>query len=72
MDDIYFKNSKTDMAKYQQDTRKSDESQTRIDSIIALLMEEATHMNDPNPRSRLFHVLMKVRERVMKIMRTME
>ena len=73
MDEIYFKNSKTDMAKYRQDKRKSvGESQNRMDSIITLMMEESNAMLNPNPRERLFHVLMKVRELVFKIMRSME
>jgi len=48
------------------------ESQNRIDSIIALMIEEAKSVDDPNPRARFFHVYMKVRERVFKIMRTLE
>ena len=49
-----------------------DESPNRIDSIIALIMEEAkTYKNIKGEALRLYHVLMKVSERVMKIMRTM-
>ncbi|MBA7681548.1 hypothetical protein ES703_89888 [subsurface metagenome] len=47
------------------------ESQNRIDSIIALIMEEANTVKNPNPASRIYHVLMKVSARVMEIMRTM-
>ena len=48
------------------------ESQNRIDSIIALIMEEANTVKNPNARSRVYHVLMKIQARVMEIMRTMK
>ena len=50
------------------------ESQNRIDSIITLMVEEAETMDikEFSKPLRLYHVLMKVSERVMKIMRTME
>ena len=46
------------------------ESQNRIDSIIALILEEASTIN--NTASAVYYVLMKISARVMKIMRTME
>ena len=49
-----------------------DESQNRIDSIIALIMEEAKTLEALHPRERIWYVMSKVRERVMKIMRTIE
>ena len=51
---------------------QEQESQNRMDSIIDLMIAESTYVKEPNPRARLFHVHMKVRERVFKIMRTME
>ena len=51
------------------------ESQNRMDSIIALILEEAkTVLPDKkfSPKTRLFHVLTKVNVRITKIMRTME
>ena len=48
-----------------------DESQNRIDSIIKLMMEEAKTLEAFHPRERIWYVMSKVRERVMKIMRTM-
>ena len=47
------------------------DSEKRMDSIIALMMEEANIVKNPNARSRIYHVLMKVSARVMEIMRTM-
>ena len=52
---------------------KEHESQNRIDSIIALMMEEAkTVKHIKGEAARIYHVHLKVRERVVKIMRTME
>ena len=49
-----------------------DESQNRIDSIIALMMEEAKTYKNLNEAERINLVLNKVRARVFKIMRTMK
>ena len=46
------------------------ESQNRIDSIIALIMEEAETYKKLNEAERINLVLNKVRARVFKIMRT--
>ena len=52
---------------------QEQESQNRIDSIIALLMEEArTLKNIEGEALRIYYALMKVDNRVMEIMRTME
>jgi len=48
------------------------ESQNRIDSIIALILEEARSMREVSIRVATCVVLNKIRARVMKIMRTME
>ena len=62
---------------YMDKQSKEQESQNRIDSIIALIMEEAESVKK-NPNSYfqndaecIQYVLMKVRERAMEIMRTM-